>query len=416
VFDSIRLFSSWSYPMSARRHPGFTLVELLVIIAIIGALIALLLPAVQSAREAARRSSLKSEMPEDFVTGAIEGPGQVPVETPPPARVESFAADVTLTPKLSVGTATPESIYEARFVGTIEAAAPDDSSGDCEIALPLPPQIISLADLSITIANEPSERVSLRDGKLVWRGTLPAQRSALNVTYTAVGKGLYELSVAPGGLLDAYKVSLTAKGSDVRLLELSLQPTSLDRSGGSSTYRWDYTRLLFGRPVRIDVLGIAPIDRLGELTWLGPVSVVAFGLLVGLFVQAASVPRYDRWMLLLTIGTFAGAYPLMYFAQEYVALLPAVLISGAVAITIIGLRATTLMGLWRGLLGVAAPAAAILTITISAAVWPQQQGILMTVLALGFFITAMMLMPRITAGENNFWGLTSHQTPVPAGS
>ncbi len=36
---------------------GFTLVELLVVIAIIGALIGLLLPAVQSAREAARRSS-----------------------------------------------------------------------------------------------------------------------------------------------------------------------------------------------------------------------------------------------------------------------------------------------------------------------------------------------------------------------
>ena len=129
---------------------------------------------------------------------------------------------------------------------------------------------------------------------------LPAQPTTLDVTYTAVGKGLYELSVAPGGLLDQYKVSLTANGSDVRLLELSLQPTSLERLGRQQHYRWDYKRLLFGRPVRMDVLGIAPIDRLGELTWLGPVSVVAFGLLVGLVVQAASVPRFDRWMLLLT--------------------------------------------------------------------------------------------------------------------
>jgi hypothetical protein len=162
---------------------------------------------------------------------------------------------------------------------------------------------------------------------------------------------------------------------------------------------------LFGRPVCIDVLGIAPIDRLGELTWLGPLSVVAFGLLVGMVVQAWGVPQFDRWVLLLTIGTFAAAYPLMYFAQEYVSLLPAVLISGAVAITIIGLRALTLLGVWRALVGVVVPAASILAITLSAAVWPQLQGILLTVLGLSLFITAMMVMPHIASGASNFWRL-----------
>ena len=44
-------------PVGPSRAGGFTLVELLVVIAIIGALVGLLLPAVQAAREAARRSS-----------------------------------------------------------------------------------------------------------------------------------------------------------------------------------------------------------------------------------------------------------------------------------------------------------------------------------------------------------------------
>jgi prepilin-type N-terminal cleavage/methylation domain-containing protein/prepilin-type processing-associated H-X9-DG protein len=46
-----------------RNHAfGFTLVELLVVIAIIGALVGLLLPAIQSAREAARKATCKSNM------------------------------------------------------------------------------------------------------------------------------------------------------------------------------------------------------------------------------------------------------------------------------------------------------------------------------------------------------------------
>jgi len=240
----------------------------------------------------------------------------------------------------------------------------------------------------------------------------------LDVTYTAVGKGMYELAVAPGGILERYEVSLVANGSDVRLLELSLQPTALERAGGSSTYRWDYERLLFGRPVRVDVLGIAPIDRLGELTWLGPLSVIVFGILVGLVVQAAPVPRSDRWMLLLTVGTFAGAYPLMYFAQEYISLGPAVAISIGVVVLIIGVRAVTLMGFWRATAGIALPAAAIMAVTLAAAVWPQLQGILLTAVGLGFFVAAMMLMPKVAAASSDFWGFgggaTAAAKPAPS--
>ena len=329
------------------------------------------------------------------------------VERAPGACVRSIVADVTLTPKLSVGAANPESIYEARFEGRIQASSPPDHTGACELELPMPPQIISLADLSIVADGAPSEHATLRDGKLVWRGELGPEPVTLDVEYAAVGKGLYELAAASGGLLDHYDVSLTAEGSDVRLLELSLQPTGLARSGGSSTYDWDYRRLLVGRPVRIDILGIAPIDRLGELTWLGPVSVVVFGLVVGLVAQSAPAPGFDRWMLLLTVGAFAGAYPLMYFAQEYVSLLPAVLISGGVALAVIAARSFVLLGLVRALLGVLVPAAAIMAVTLSAVVWPHLQGVLLTSLAFAVFVAAMMLMPRVAAQGAGVWGFAA---------
>lgn len=384
---------------------AFTLIELMVVVLILAALIAVLLPMLSRARKSAVASKMVNEsqygqapsMAMDNMRAAASA--GTPVAQRPLARVQSFQADVILTPTLSVGTASPESIYAAKFSGQMIAVQPPDQAGDVEVELPLPPEIISLADLSVTANGQPSEMVALRDGKLIWRGTLTTKPTTLAITYTAAGKGLFELSVPPGGILDRFAISLTANGSDVRMMELSLQPTSLNRSASATTYVWDYKRLMFGQPIRLDVLGIAPIDRLGELTWLGPLSVVVFGMLLGFVVHAGNVKHFDRWMLLLTLGTFAGAYPLMYFAQEFITLRAAVLASGGVALLIIAVRTITIMGFWRGIFGAVLPALAVLTITLVAAVQPQLQGILLTAEAMAFFIAAMILIPRMKAAR-----------------
>jgi prepilin-type N-terminal cleavage/methylation domain-containing protein len=106
----------------AARHRGFTLVELLVVLAVIGILVALLVPAVQSARSAARRNACANNLRQiglaltNFESAHTKFPeGQSWVSRQPPDNV-AFAWSVWLLPFLEEHAAWDRLDTDASFL------------------------------------------------------------------------------------------------------------------------------------------------------------------------------------------------------------------------------------------------------------------------------------------------------------
>lgn len=105
------------------------------------------------------------------------------------------------------------------------------------------------------------------------------------------------------------------------------------------------------------------------------------------------------WILILIAGCFAGAYPLMYFLQDFLTLYLAIGLAVLMTAGIVGWRFISLFGLRRGFFGGVLLPLIIVGLTLSAAIIAKSavQGVVLTILGIFTFVVAMILLPKAQA-------------------
>jgi len=379
----------------AKKSVMSKLVTVGLVLVVLALMLGILMPALEKARVLSQKTRLISTLGEADYSAASyvqhrDKTKDEAVEAVPAAVVETFDARINLTPKTSVGTAVPESIYEADFSAVVDAKSANAGVKHCKIELPL-------ADVNVTVNNVPSEDFILGWNSLIWQGPLDGEKtSQIKVSYSAVGKGVYRLEKPSGRIINQFKAKLTAHRGNIRMLELSLQPNKLEQEANKTTYTWEYKRLVVARPIVVDVLGMAAIDRLGELTWLGPLSVFVFGILIALTALAYDPAKLSGWVVVLVAGCFAGAYPMMYFLQDFASLTAAIGVAVAIVMVIIACRIISLCGLGYGVFGGLLLPGVMFGLTLATAIASNRamQGVLLTGMAIFAFVVAMVLLPK----------------------